>query len=369
MKIVFSSNLAWSIYNFRLPLLKSLQNDGHIIYAVANNDKYVSNLENENFIFENININNNSKNPIKDIFLIYKYYILYKKIKPDIICHNAIKPNIYGTLAAKFLNIPVVNNISGLGTLFIKKSFSTRIAKLLYKFSQKNADKIFFQNRDDLNEFIKNKLINEKKCEVISGSGVDTKKFIPKKKVNNLKFKFIFIGRLIFDKGILEFIEALKILNLEYKNFEGLILGPIYKLNHTAVSEKVLNEWINDGIVKYLGETENVLPYIQDADCLVLPSYREGLSKVLIEASSVAIPIITTDVPGCRDVVVDGVTGLLCKVKDSKSLAEKMKLLLNMNVEKRLEMGIEARKRAIDVFDQNIIIDKYKRAIYEIVSI
>jgi UDP-N-acetylglucosamine:LPS N-acetylglucosamine transferase len=169
MKIIFSSNIAWSIYNFRLKLLKSLQNDGHEIFTVAFNDAYSEKLKNEGFHFEAIDLNNNSTNPLEDLKTIYSYYKIYKKIKPDVICHNAIKPNIYGTIAAGMLNIPVVNNISGLGTLFIKKSFSTKIAKLLYKFSQKKASKIFFQNNDDLSLFIEIKLIEKSKAQVIPG--------------------------------------------------------------------------------------------------------------------------------------------------------------------------------------------------------
>lgn len=368
MKIIFSSNIAWSIFNFRMPLLKSLQEEGHEIHAVsAFNEKYSEKLMNEGFFFHGIKINNNSKNPIKDLYLLVQYYNIYKKINPDVICHNAIKPNVYGTIAAKILGIPVVNNISGLGTLFIKKSLSTKIAKFLYKISQRRADKVFFQNTEDHQEFLNNKLVKVDNSEVIPGSGVDTKSFVPKKEKGDRIFRFIFIGRLIFDKGILEFIEALRILKKKYPNFEGAVLGPIYYSNNTAITEEILNDWISESVINYLGETDNVVEYMQTADCLVLPSYREGLSKVLIEGSSVALPIITTDVPGCRDVIVDGVTGYLCKVKNNEDLAEKMELILNMKDSDRIEMGNRGRERAISTFDEKIIIKQYKSAIYGVV--
>jgi glycosyltransferase involved in cell wall biosynthesis len=367
MKIVFSSNISWSIYNFRLKLLKSLQKDGHEIYTVALEDEYSEKLIKEGFNFEGINFNNNATNPLEDLKTIYAYYKIYKKIQPDVICHNAIKPNIYGTIAAGMLNIPVVNNISGLGTLFIKKSFSTRIAKLLYKISQLKATKVFFQNNDDLNLFVKNNLINESKVLLIPGSGVDTNRFIPNEEKNNEVFEFLFIGRLLYDKGIREYIEAVRVLKKKYKIVNFSILGPLYTNNATSVSQETLDEWVSNNEIIYLGQTDYVENVLKNVDCVVLPSYREGLSKVLIEASSMGLPIVTTNVPGCRDVVVDNETGFLCRVKDGKDLADKMEKMLLLSTYERKIMGEKARKRAITIFDEKIIIDLYKETIYSVV--
>jgi glycosyltransferase involved in cell wall biosynthesis len=364
MKIIFSSNISWSIYNFRLALLKSLQNDGHNIYTVASRDKYSKLLENEGFTYKEIILNNNSTNPIKDFKIIRDYYKLYKEIDPDIICHNAIKPNIYGTIAAGFLGIPVVNNISGLGTLFIKKSISTKIAKLLYKISQIKASKVFFQNSDDLNLFIKNKLIDAEKCKVIPGSGVDTFKFSPPEQtIKNDTFHFLFVGRLLYDKGILEYINAINILKKSYPNVTFEVLGPLYENNTTSVKKETLDFWVSEDIINYLGETDNVQCFMEKTDCIVLPSYREGLSKVLIEASSMGLPIVTTNVAGCKDVVIDEETGFLCNAKDSKDLALKMEKMILLSSTERETMGRKARQRAIDCFDQKIIINIYKKTI------
>jgi len=369
MKIIFSSNISWSIYNFRLKLLKSLQKEGHEIYAVANEDEYSVKLVNEGFHFEAINSNNNATNPLEDLKTIYSYYKIYKKIQPDVICHNAIKPNIYGTIAAGLLNIPTVNNISGLGTLFIKKSFSTKIAKFLYKFSQKKATKVFFQNNDDLNLFIKNKLINTSKVQVIPGSGVDTSRFIPNAdKKEDSSFQFLFIGRLLYDKGIREYVDAVRLLKNKYPTVKFNILGPLYENNATAITQETLDSWIKNNEIIYLGQTDQVEEVMKNMDCVVLPSYREGLSKVLIEASSMGLPIVTTNVPGCRDVVIDNETGFLCEVRNSEDLAKKMEKILLQSVEERKEMGDKARKRAIAVFDEQIIIQHYKNAINEIVK-
>ena len=369
MKIVFSSNISWSIYNFRLNLLKSLQKEGHEI-TVAIKDEYSEKLLEEGFHFESINLNNNSTNPIKDLKTLYDYYKIYKKLKPDVICHNAIKPNVYGTIAAGMLDIPVINNISGLGTLFIKKSFSTKIAKLLYRFSQRKASKIFFQNEDDLNLFIENKLVDRSRTQLIPGSGVDTSRFIPNEdSKEDGGFQFLFIGRLIYDKGIREYIEATKLLKNKFPYTVFNILGPLYENNATAISKETLDNWIKDERIIYLGQTDSVEDVIGLVDCVVLPSYREGLSKVLIEASSMGLPIVTTNVPGCRDVVIDNETGFLCEVNNSKDLADKMAKVLFMSIEERKVMGVKARKRAIAIFDEKIIIGHYKEAIQSIVNV
>jgi glycosyltransferase involved in cell wall biosynthesis len=366
MRIVFSSNISWSIYNFRRGLLNDFKKDGNEIFTVALEDEFSEKLQHLGYKHTNISINNNSKNPFKDIHLIYQYYKIYKKIAPDIICHNAIKPNIYGTIAAGMLKFPVVNNISGLGTLFIKNSISTKIAKLLYKVSQRKASIVFFQNNDDLQLFLKNKLITKDKCKLIPGSGVNTSLFVRNKEVNkeNLNFSFLFIGRLIYDKGIMEYIDAAKVIKMKFSNIEFNVLGPIYDSNETAIKKSVLEEWVKDDYINYVGETDFVKEEMEKANCIVLPSYREGLSKVLIEASSMSLPIITTNVPGCKDVVIDGETGFLCKVKDSFDLAIQMEKMILLPKEELISMGVNGRKRAVEVFDEKIIINHYKDVIY-----
>jgi glycosyltransferase involved in cell wall biosynthesis len=372
MKIVFSSNIAWSIYAFRSSLLKELQQNGHEIYCVAKNDKYSKQLTQLGFTFYPIDINNNSKNPINDLFLVKNYIKVYKKIKPDIILHNAIKPNIYGTIAAGILKIPSINNISGLGTLFIKKSLATTIAKFLYKFSQKKATTVFFQNKYDQELFIKENLVQANKTRLIPGSGVNTQIFHPKKNTNsnNKAFEFLFIARLIKDKGLIEYLEAAKILKNKYKEkIVCSILGPFYQANETAITPEELEVWVKNGIVNYLGETDEVVQEIAHADSIVLPSYREGLSKVLIEASAMAKPIVTTNVPGCKDVVLDNYNGFLCQAKNSSDLANKMEKMFLLNKEEVNKMGENARKRALDIFDERKIIAIYTKEINQIIQI
>ena len=369
MKIVFSSNISWSIYNFRTLLLKSLQKDGHIIYTVASKDKYADKLIDEGFFFDEVKLNNNSKNPFEDIKLVFQYYKLYKKIQPDVICHNAIKPNIYGTIVAKFLGIPVVNNISGLGTLFIEESFSTKIAKLLYKFSQKYANTVFFQNQNDLSLFVNENLIDSEKVKLIPGSGVDTNLFKQKKNESLNIFKFIFVGRLLTDKGIIELYDAVLNLSKMRNDFKVIIVGDRYDSNKTCITKAQLDLFKNNSLFDFVGHTDKVYDELIKANCLILPSYREGLSKVLIEAGSSGIPCITTDVPGCKDVIIDGFNGFIVTPKNSDSILEAMLKILNCDSNKLIELSNNARKNILDKFSIDIVNQIYVNEIYKSLKI
>lgn len=361
MRIVFSSNVSWSVFNFRMDLLKTIRDNGYEVCVIASKDEYSQRLINEGFEFRELDVNNNSTNPLKDLLLIFNYYQIYKELKPDIILHNAIKPNIYGTIAAGLLKIPTINNISGLGTLFIKKSFSTRIAKFLYWVSQKYAKVVFFQNPHDLSLFVEKGLVSKDKAELIPGSGVDTNRFSPQNFPENSsnRFQFLFVGRLLIDKGIMEYIEAAKELKTKYDNIDFNVLGPFYENNSSTITREMLDIWTNNKVINYLGTTDEVEKEFAKVDCVVLPSYREGLSKVLIEASSMGLPIVTTNVPGCKDVVIHEQTGFLCNPKDAKDLAKQMERLFLLEKTERIVFGKNARERAISIFAIDIIIRRY----------
>lgn len=365
-------NTSWNIYNFRLGLLNALKEDGYKVVCIAPNDSYSKKLEALGFEYHDIQINNMGTNPIEDLKLIVSLYSLYKKVSPDIILHYTIKPNIYGSIAANMLNIPTISNISGLGTVFLNKKVSSRIAQFLYKVALKVPKRVFFQNRDDQELFIKLGLVDQTKTDLLPGSGIDTKKFKPLEieKEDESVVKFLFIGRLVKDKGIEEYVDAAKILNTkEYESSqksEFHILGAYYPGNPTAITEDEMQFWEEEGYVKYIGTSDDVRSVIAQYDCIVLPSYREGLSRVLLEAASMAKPLIATDVPGCRDVVEDGVNGYLCRVKDSQSLAEQMGKMLGLSYQKREVFGHYGREKVIQEFDEMIVIEKYKSAIREL---
>ena len=367
-KIAIVSNASWNIYNFRLNLARALKQNGYEVVLIAPYDEYSDRLSKE-FEYYNIYMNNKGTNPIEDLKTTFEFYKLYKKIKPEIVLHFTIKPNIYGTIACNLLGIKTINNIAGLGTLFIKQNFVTKIAKYLYKYSQNKADKIFFQNRDDFELFTNEKLVNKNKCDILPGSGVDTNKFRPVqiKKKNNT-FRFLLIARMLWDKGVGEYVEAAKIIKQKYKNVEFLLLGAIGVDNPTAISKETMKEWKKEGIVKYLGTTDNVKVEIAKANCIVLPSYREGTSRVLLESAAMAKPIITTNVPGCKEVVDDGVNGFLCEVKNANDLANKMEMMLNLSESERIEMGIKGRQKVVKEFDEKIVIKKYLKTINDLLK-
>lgn len=359
-KIVICVNTSWNIFNFRLGLARALQETGYKVVLIAPYDKYSEVLKKE-FDYYDIYMNNKGVNPIEDIKTLVGFYKLYKKIKPDIVLHYTIKPNIYGTIAASFLGIKIINNIAGLGTLFVKQNFITKIAKYLYKYSQSRADKIFFQNRDDFELFTKEKLVDKNKCDVLPGSGVDTIKFSPReyKKVDD-KIRFLLVSRMLWDKGIGEYAEAAKMIKEKNINTEFQLLGFIDENDKNGISRNQIQKWEKQGVISYLGTSDDVRDEISKADCIVLPSYyREGTPRVLLESASMAKPIITTDNVGCRDVVEDRINGFLCEVKSSSSLKDAMNKMFLLEQNIRKEMGMAGRKKIVEEYDEKIVINKY----------
>jgi glycosyltransferase involved in cell wall biosynthesis len=355
-------NTSWNIYNFRLGLIRALKKKGYRVILIAPKDDYTQKLEAEGFLYYEIKMNNKGVNPFEDLKLTHDFYKLYKEIEPDVIFNYTIKPNIYSSLAAKKLEIPVINNITGLGTVFLNNNLSSHIARWLYKVSiDKNS--VVFQNRDDMKLFIEKGLVKESSVTLISGSGIDTERFKPlsQNKNENEKFVFLMIARLIKDKGIEEYIEAIRLVrksdNAEKCTFK--ILGSLYLSNPTAISQKELDAWIEEGLIEYLGHSDNVQEEIDKVDCVVLPSYREGLSRVLLEASSMEKPIITTNVPGCRDVVDDTINGYLVQSKNSIELAEAISKMVNLSSLDLERMGKAGREKVVNQFSQKKVIDKY----------
>lgn len=366
-RILMVGNTAWSMYNFRLGVAKALRASGYEVIIAAPFDHASEFIIGEGFQYENLTIDNKGVSVKKDFKLIRDFFYLYKTLKPDLIIHYTIKPNIYGGIAAYLARIKTISFVTGLGSMFIKRTKITRLIELMYKLSFSFSKKVWFLNIDDFDYFVKKRIVAVKKAEILPGEGIDTSEFVNIMEVKQLKdigdFKFLYLGRLLKDKGILELVEAIKILKEKYPNVECQLLGFIDSLNPSSVAEAVVNDWVGKGLVTYLGQTSDVRQYILDSDCIVLPSYREGISRTLLEAASMQKPIITTDVPGCRDVVEDNQTGFLCKVMDHVDLAVKMETMLNLDDDSRKQMGHNGRLKVIAEFDERIIKDKYLRTI------
>ena len=351
-------NTSWNVYNFRRGLLKALQKEGYKVVIVAPEDDYTEKLIAEGFFFEPLHLDNDSTNTIRELKLMYELFQIFRRIRPMVALQYTIKPNIYGSLSASFLRIPTINNISGLGTVFLSNNLSSLVARGLYWFTQRLAHRVLFQNYDDMRLFVKYFFVRKSKAVRVPGSGVDTEFFAPRD-VKVEPVTFLFIGRLLKDKGIEEYIEAIRMVKKRHKDVKFQIVGTLYPKNPTATSKKQLLSWINDGLIEYLGHTDDIRTVIANASCIVLPSYREGLSRSLLEAASMAKPLITTDAPGCRDVVEDGKTGYICKVKDAKDLSVKIEKMIQLSEKQREKMGKEGRKKVISEFSEKIIIDKY----------
>ena len=367
-KIIICLNTSWNIHNFRLNLARSLKKAGYDVVLVAPYDKYSEILKQE-FEYHNIYMNNKGTNPKEDLKTLIEFYKLYKKTKPLVVLNYTIKPNIYGNIACSRLGIKTINNISGLGTVFIKESIVTKIVKGLYKYSLNKSSKVFFQNNEDKELFIENKLVHSTLCDLLPGSGIDTNKFIPIEYKNEDKnLKFLLIARMLWDKGIGEYIDAARIIKQKYSNIEFQLLGSLDAINKTAISKKQMQLWIDEELVIYHGVTDDVKEYIKKADCIVLPSYREGTPRTLLESASMGKPIITTNVVGCKEVVDDKINGYLCELKNPEDLAHKIEKMLNLSEKERMQMGKAGRKKMIKEFEEKIVIDKYLETIKKIIK-
>jgi len=264
-------NTSWNVYNFRRGLLKALQKEGYHIVVVAPRDDYTQKLIDDGFAFEELHLDNDSTNTIRELKLMYQLLQIFRRVNPIVILQYTIKPNIYGTLAASFLRIPTLNNISGLGTVFLSNNFSSLIARGLYWFTQRLAYKVLFQNYDDMNLFVKYFFVSKSKAVRIPGSGVDTDFFAPcPEKIEPMTF--LFIGRLLKDKGIEEYIGAIRMIKKRYKDIRFQIVGTLYPKNPTATTKQQLSSWIREGLVEYLGHTDDIRSVIAKASCIVLLS-------------------------------------------------------------------------------------------------
>lgn len=368
MKIAITLNTSWNIYNFRLSIIKQLLKRGHSVVAIAPKDEYTQKLIDLGCEFEDVTMDSRGANPLKDLGLIYELHNIYKRVKPDVILHYTIKPNIYGTLAAAKLKIPCINNVSGLGTIFLNESWISNIAMSLYRFSFKFPKKVYFQNQEDYQLFQDKNLIEKNVCEVIPGSGIDLNYFETfdyKEKKDNSPFHFLMISRLIIDKGIREYVEAASFMQERGLNAKFYLLGGLDENHSRGISKEELDSWIDAGIIEYLGKTDDVRPYIEKADTIVLPSYREGTPRTLLEAAACNRPIIATNVPGCNNIVDHQLNGLLCKVKDSNDLSIKMKEMYYLGHERRLEMASAGRALVERKFDHEIVVNSYIKTIEE----
>lgn len=305
---------------------------------------------------------------MRDLLLLCRFFGLMRAERPDAFLGYTVKPNVYGSLAARALAIPVINNIAGLGAVFIKGGWLNQLVKGLYQVALSRSRKVFFQNDDDRQLFITSRLVIESVTDLLPGSGIDLAKFSPAPLPAGAPVRFLLIARMLWDKGVGEFVEAARLLKQRGVDAECCLLGFLDVQNPAAISRQQMNDWVAEGAVRYLGVSDNVREEIAQADCVVLPSYREGTPRTLLEAAAMARPIVTTDAVGCREVVDDGINGYLCKPKDASDLADKMELIVSLTHAEREAMGLRGRKKVEREFDERIVICKYLSAIEEVLA-
>ncbi len=293
-----------------------------------------------------------------------------KKLRANVILTFTIRPAIWGNFVARLLGIPAVSNITGIGPLFERNDLAYRGARILYRFALQKTAHVFFQNDDDREIFIGKGFVSASKSERIPGSGVDTEFYAPMEAATSSKFTFLFISRLLKDKGIGEFVEASMKIRSMFPDVRCLVLGPLWEQNlkDNTVTAAEVKTWVSAGYIEYLGAHADVRPYIAAADCVVLPSYREGTSNVLLEASSMERPCITCDTTGCREIVLHGVTGYLCRVRDANDLADKMAMMKGLDKKTLAIMGSKGRQKVEREFNKAIVVRAYLNAVEEILS-
>lgn len=358
MKIAMLGNSDLSIYAYRRELVERLISLGHEVIVVSPNGELISELVNIGCSYYEVALDRHGTNPIKDSRLVLKYISLLKKIKPEMVFSYTIKPNIYGALACRFLRIPIVTNITGLGTAVENRGWKQIVAMFLYRISFKKVQTIFFQNKENM-QFFEDRSLYVEKYKLLPGSGVNLKRFSPTEYPNDDTVNFVFVSRLMKEKGTDQYLDAAEYITNKYPNTRFHICGFCEKEYESRLDRITQNK-----SVIYHGMVKDITTILPDMHCTVHPTYYpEGLSNVLLESLASARPIITTDRAGCREVVEDGVNGFVVKEKDSNDLIEKIEKFLSLSNDQRKQMGLAGRAKVEREFDRQIVVDKYIREI------
>ena len=365
MKILVLTNNFGGLYVFRKEVIKALKDKGHHVVISAPFDDKSHFFEEMGCGLIDTQFNRKGMNPIKDIGLILYYRKLIKQVKPDVVLSYTIKPNLYGGMACQLCGIPQIANITGLGTAVENSGWLQRLTILLYKVGLRKTRMVFFQNKANL-EFCKAHRMVKGNVKLIPGSGVNLQHHALQAFPSPEEpMRFIFISRLLREKGIEEYLLAAQEIKRIHPSTEFHILGYCEE-NY----QERINKMQKDGIVIYHGAQPDVRPYIGKAWCTVHPSfYPEGMSNVLLESCAAGRPIITTDRPGCGEIVDDGVNGYVVKQRDGYDVVKKIEQFIALPYEKKREMGLAARKKVEKEFDRQIVIDAYINEIDNIANV
>ena len=368
--VTLSANTSWYLFNFRASTIRRFIRDGYRVVCLSPPDDYSEKLASDlGAEWLPLPMDNMGSNPIRDMGLIFRFWSAYRGLKPVAAFHFTIKNNVYGTWAARLTGVPAINNVSGLGTAFIRSGFVGAVVRLLYKLSMPLAFRVFCQNEEDYQLLIENKLVPEGRLAKLPGSGVDLERFHPDKVVPHQgHFRFLFAGRLLADKGLYELIDAVRLINADETRCTLLLCGFTDAENVSAIKQSELDAWVDIPGVEYLGASDSMEKIYANVDCVVLPSYREGMPRSLLEAGAMGLPVIATDAPGCRSIVTKGLNGLLCEVRSSDSLTSAMLQMLEMDETERKAMGQNGRARVEADYHEQLVVDAAFEAISAIMA-
>lgn len=380
MKIIFFANTDWYLYNFRLPLAKAVRDLGTDVILLTPPGKYVEKLKEEGFRCILVEMHRRSLNPLTELCLLIKIIGVYLKERPAIVHHFTLKCVMYGSISAYCARVTnCVNAITGMGFVFTSGSYLARILRPFVESTLKlilngQNSRLILQNPDDVSALISKNIISPDRVRLIRGSGVNTAIFKPDSYQANARadskesiVKVLISTRLLLDKGIIEFVESARYLKLKAKvSIDFLIAGSPDPGNPSSVTLDQINRWVEQKFVNYLGHVDQMEKLLTKVDIVVLPSYREGVPRILIEAAASGLPLVATDVPGCREIVKNGVNGLLVPVRDSSALAAAIQYLAE-NPAERLRMGEAGREIAINEFDERIVISSTLSVYHELV--
>lgn len=372
-KILVSINSSWNFVNFRSGLLRGLQDEGFEVVALAPDDGHASSISGMGIRYIPVSFDRRGTSLLAELRLLGAYRRVLQAERPAAQLTFTVKPNIWGSLAARSLGIPTIANIAGLGTIFLRKGALNRGIRRMYALALNGAETVFFQNPEDLELFVSAGIVPGAKAKLLPGSGVDLDRFAPAPlpSVTNAGAGrtgpiFLMLARLLWAKGIGEYVEAARLLRERWPGSEFRLLG-IEEKREGAISLEQVNEWHESGWIRFLGSMSDVRPAIAEADCVVLPSYYpEGTPRSLLEAAAMARPIVTTDLPGCRDVVVGGHNGYLCAPRDAQSLADALERVACLSPAERARMGEQSRELAEKRFDERLVIDRYIAALHAV---
>ena len=350
MKILIAGNEPGGMYRFRIDLIRELLKENSVIILVPDGE-FVEEMRSEGCGFIDTPVDRRGIDPRKDLKLLKLYRRIIEEEKPDLVITYTIKPNIYCGLVCKHLNIPYAVNITGLGTTFQKDNSVKRLVTRLYKSALKKAKVVFFENVENRDIFVKEQIIQKEKTYVLNGAGVNIQHFDYQDYPNGKSIRFLFIGRIMAEKGFEELITAMRRLVTEGYDVLLDVVG-FCEDNY----EETLRECETEGWLSFRGRQQDVRPFIVNSHCFVLPSWHEGMANTNLECAAVGRPVITTNIHGCMEAVDDGVSGFLCNKQDPEDLYLKMRQFISLPYEERKAMGLVGRKRMEELFDKQKVV-------------